>query len=134
MVLGASAQMQNNGPLYVGSNATMYMKSGNLTFGTSAATSTLKTLPKGEISLGSAATSSAGSTTQFVDGWVSTLGTGAFTFPIGEKVLTTNYYAPVKVIPITGSTGVSAAYFRANPHPTYQTTTLDATLAKISAL
>lgn len=141
MVLGASAQMQNNGPLYVGSNATLYMKSGNLTFGTSSTTSTLKTLPIGKISLGSTATysgatSSAGSTAQFVDGWVSTLGTTAFIFPIGEKGLTTNYYAPVKVTPITGSTGVSAAYFRVNPSVIGSTSILDldTSLAKISAL
>ena len=124
--------MQNNGPLFVGSNATMYMKSGNFTYGTSAATSTLKTRTVGKIAIGSGATSSAGSATQFLDGWVSTLGTADFLFPIGQKGLTENFYAPVKVIPAFGTTVVSTAYFRANPNSAYQTTTLDSSLAKIT--
>jgi hypothetical protein len=134
IILNAPAQMQNNGPLYVGSNASVFLSSGNLSFGTLASTSTLKTGTTGVFVINAGATTVAGSTTQFVDGWVSTLGTTAFTFPIGQVVSATNYYAPVKVTPVSGSTGVSAAYFRANPTTIGQTTTLDASLTSISVL
>lgn len=134
-LLSANAQIQNNGKLYVGSDGNLFLKSGTFNFGTAAATSTLKTgVTPGKISLASGATFLNGSATQFVDGLVSTLGTAAFTFPIGEIVTVTDFYAPIIVTPVSGSTGVNAAYFRDNTTTIGSTTTLDASLSKISAL
>ena len=135
-LVSANAQIQNNGTLYVGSSdSNLFLNSGTFNFGSSAATSTLKTgTTPGKISLASGATFSNGSATQFVEGWVSTLGTIAFTFPIGQIVSATNYYAPIKATPVSGSTGVSAAYFRDNTTTIGSTTILDASLSKISAV
>jgi hypothetical protein len=134
-LFSANAQIQNNGALYIGSEGNLFLNSGTFNFGTAAATSTLKTgTTPGKISLASVATFSNGSATQFVEGWVSTLGTAAFTFPIGQIVSATNYYAPIKATPVSGSTGVSAAYFRDNTTTIGSTTVLDASLSKISAV
>lgn len=134
IILGVNAQMQNNGLLHVGTNTQLFMKSGNLSFGNAATTTTFRNSPQGVLSIGADATSVTGSATQYVDGWVSKLGTAAFTFPIGQKVLSVNYYAPIKVVPVALSTGVSAAYFRDNTTTIGSTSILDASLAKISAL
>ena len=91
-LFSANAQIQNNGALYIGSEGNLFLNSGTFNFGNAAATSTLKTgTTPGKISLVSGATFSNGSATQFVEGWVSTLGTAAFTFPIGQIVSSTNY-------------------------------------------
>jgi hypothetical protein len=134
-LLSANAQIQNNGNLYVGSAGNLFLNSGAFSFGSTAKTATLKTGgTPGKISLASGATFSNSSATQFVDGLVSTLGTTSFTFPIGEIVTVTEFYAPIIVTPVSGSTGVNAAYFRDNTTTIGSTTTLDASLSQISAL
>ena len=107
------AQMHNNGALYIGANATAYMKTGEFSFGNSASTSTKKEDPKGVLSIASGAAIASGTSSQFVNGWVNTKGTGTFTFPVGVAS-STNYYAPIQAIPVSESTGVSTAYFRAD--------------------
>lgn len=107
------AQMHNNGALYIGANATAYMKTGEFSFGAFASTSTKKEDPKGVLSIASGAAIASGTSSQFVDGWVNTKGTGTFTFPVGVAS-STNYYAPIQATPVSGSLGVSTAYFRAD--------------------
>lgn len=134
-LLSANAQIQNNGTLYIGSEGNLFLNSGTFNFGTAAATSTLKTgVTPGKISLASGATFSNDSSTQFVDGLVSTLGTNAFTFPIGQIVSATKYYAPIKVTPVSGSAGVNATYFRDNTAAIGSTTILDTSLSNISVV
>lgn len=113
LMMNIQAQMYNNGAFFIGANATAYLDSGNFSFGTSAATSTQKTGAVGVLSIGSAATIESGTTSKFVDGWVNTKGTGTFTFPVGVAS-PTNYYAPIQATPVSGSPGVSTAYFRAD--------------------
>lgn len=122
------AQMHNNGALYIGANATAYMKTGEFSFGAFASTSTKKEDPKGVLSIASGAAIASGTSSQFVDGWVNTKGTGTFTFLVGVAS-STNYYAPIQATPVSGSTGVSTAYFRENPN---SIGTLDASLTSIS--
>ncbi len=122
------AQMHNNGALYIGANATAYMKTGEFSFGDSASTSTKKEDPKGVLSIASGAAIASGTSSQFVNGWVNTKGTGTFTFPVGVAS-PTNYYAPIQATPVSGSPGVSTAYFRENPN---SIGTLDASLTSIS--
>ena len=129
-----NAQMQNNGPLYVATGTTVYLKTGNFSFGPSAATTTFRTTPVGSLAIAPGATTSIGTTTQFVDGWVSTFGNTSFTFPIGQTVGPTKYYAPAKVIPIIGTTGISASYFRDNTTSVGQSATLDASLSAVAAI
>ena len=107
------AQMHNNGALYIGANATAYMKTGEFSFGAFASTSTKKEDPKGVLSIASGAAIASGTSSQFVNGWVNTKGTGTFTFPVGVAS-PTNYYAPIQATPVSGSPGVSTAYFRAD--------------------
>lgn len=107
------AQMHNNGALYIGANATAYMKTGEFSFGAFASTSTQKEDPKGVLSIASGAAIASGTSSQFVNGWVNTKGTGTFTFPVGVAS-PTNYYAPIQATPVSGSPGVSTAYFRAD--------------------
>lgn len=123
------AQMHNNGALYIGANATAYMETGEFSFGTLAATSTQKTGTSiGVLSIASGATIASGTSSQFVDGWVNTKDTGTFTFPVGVAS-STNYYAPIQATPVSGSSGVSAAYFRAAAN---SIGTLDETLTSVS--
>ncbi len=122
------AQMHNNGALYIGANATAYMKTGEFSFGVFASTSTKKEDPKGVLSIASGAAIASGTSSQFVNGWVNTKGTGTFTFPVGVAS-PTNYYAPIQATPVSGSPGVSTAYFRENPN---SIGTLDASLTSIS--
>ena len=70
-----NAQLQNNGPLYVATGTTIFLKTGNFSFGASATTSTFRSNPFGSFAIASGATSSIGTATQFVDGWVSTFPT-----------------------------------------------------------
>ena len=123
------AQMYNNGPLYIGANATTYMKTGEFSFGYFASTSTKKEDPKGVLSIASGAAIASGTSSQFVNGWVNTKGTGTFTFPVGVASPTNNY-APIQATPVSGSTGVSTAYFRASA--SLISSSLDETLTSIS--
>ena len=131
MFLNTHAQMHVNGALYIGANTTTYLKTGNFTFGTSASIATTKSAPYGLLSIGSGSNISSGSSTQFVDGWVNVMGTGTFLFPIGQRDLTINYYAPILATPVNSS-GISAAYFR--EATTTIGTTLDGSLSSISNL
>ena len=123
------AQMHNNGALYIGANATAYMKTGEFSFGAFASTSTKKEDPKGVLSIASGAAIASGTSSQFVNGWVNTKGTGTFTFPVGVASPTNNY-APIQATPVSGSTGVSTAYFRASA--SLISSSLDETLTSIS--
>lgn len=123
------AQMHNNGALYIGANATAYMKTGEFSFGVFASTSTKKEDPKGVLSIASGAAIASGTSSQFVDGWVNIKRIGTFTFPVGVAS-STNYYAPIQAIPVSESTGVSTAYFRASASSI--SSSLDETLTSIS--
>lgn len=135
LFINTQAQMHNKGNLFVGADATLYLENGHFNVGPLAVTTTIKPdLPDGigALSFGSAATIFSGTNTQFVDGWVSTLGTNTFRFPIGQTDLVTRYYAPAEATPVAGSTGVSAAYFRDNTSTIGAVT--DVNLTSISAL
>ncbi len=117
-VLGAqslSAQVQNNGTLFIGQSASLY-NNGAFTFGTSSVTETARGAGsnEGKLIFGPSATSSgaATSTTKFVDGYASTRKTGAsFELPTGDGTT----YAPVTVTNTSLTNGVSAAYTHAAP-------------------
>lgn len=131
LFLNTQAQMHVNGPFYIGVNATTYLKTGNFTFGASASVTTIKSSPYGLLSIASGSTISSGTSSLFVDGWVKILGTGTFTFPIGQRDLINSYYAPLVVTPVEGS-GVKAAYFR--DATTTIGTQVDGSLSSISNL
>lgn len=130
LIMNVQAQIHNEGALYIGANATTYLKNGNFSFGTSAATSTQKTgAAIGVLTIGSGASIDTGTVSQFVDGWVNTKGTEPFIFPVGV-FSSPKHYAPIQAIPVSGSTGVSATYFRADAHSI--SSFLDGTLTSIS--
>ncbi|MDO6430458.1 T9SS type A sorting domain-containing protein [Flavitalea sp. BT771] len=65
-----------------------------------------------------------------VNGVVTKVGTGAFTFPVGDA----NYYRPIAMSAPSSATDVfTAQYIRANPSPTYPQTSRDITLNNVSA-
>ena len=117
MLIGTSvvAQVRNNENLFIGSNATFYVNSGEITFGATATTTTSKTVPyaatDGKIILGSAATfSTDGAASKFVDGYAETRNNAATLLAIGAGTT----YAPVQVTP-SATTGTHAAYFNTAP-------------------
>lgn len=114
------AQVHNNGILHVDDNAIFYVHSGNVTFGSSSATSTSKSAPyaanDGKIMLGSGATfDTDGTSTKFVNGYAGTYSTSETTLALGAGTGLDAIYAPIKVIASTNTNGVHATYFNSEP-------------------
>jgi len=107
------AQVQNNAPLYIGDTGVAYVATGNFYFGNAPAlTATSRTgSVYGKLAFASGTTWSGASDSHYIDGYARTLGTSAFTFPIGQS----GVYAPAKVTP-TSANSIDAAYYRNTPN------------------
>ena len=128
-VSSSVAQLQNNAPVYIGDDSSVFVGSGTYYFGSSpGATQTTRAASTyGKLIFASGASTSGASDSHYVDGYVRTLGNSAFVFPVGQL----GVYAPVKVVPTT-TDGVDAAYYRANP--TTFGAALDGTVAALSTI
>ncbi|WP_396147829.1 hypothetical protein [Flavobacterium sp.] len=106
------AQVQNNGNLHIADQGQMYVQTSSYNFGASpATTSTTRTSSTyGKLIFESGVTHASASDSHFTDGYVRTLSTSQFIFPIGQS----GVYAPAAVI-ATANSGVDAAYYSANP-------------------
>ncbi len=122
-------QVQNNGVLYIGDNASFHMTSGAYNFGASPATTkTTKTASiYGNLSFATGVTWSNAGNAHYADGYVRHYGTDKFLFPLGDG----GVYAPLEAT-ASDATGIDAAYFNANPSAVG--TALDATVLGISAV
>lgn len=106
------AQIQNNGTVFVGTNATLYTNS-VFVFGTGSVTEADRGTGSnyGKIIFGSVATTSGASSTTgqtlFVDGFASTLKNGLFELPTAQGSI----YAPIAVSTSTVTNGVDAAFY-----------------------
>lgn len=122
-------QVQNNGDLYIGDNASFYIASGSYNFGASPATTkTTKTASiYGNLSFASGVTWSNAGNAHYADGFVRHYGTDKFLFPLGDG----GVYAPLEAT-ASDATGLDAAYFNANPSAVG--TALDATVLGISTI
>ena len=104
------AQVQNNGTLHIGDNASFYVGSGSFTFGTGSTTSTTRTTTTyGKLALASGVTVSgaASGDALFTDGFVSTKSSSYLVLPTGQ----TTTYAPIGVENAAVTNGVEAAYY-----------------------
>lgn len=125
-----TAQVQNNGSLYIGDGGSVFVKTGAFTFGASSTTVTSRTATTfGKLIFANSVTESGAATggTLFTNGYASTLSTAFFLLPVGQSTV----YAPVGVLNAAApSAGVHAAYFRTNPATADSDadTTADATL------
>lgn len=110
-----TAQVQNNGSLYIGDGGSVFVKTGAFTFGASSTTVTSRTATTfGKLIFANGVTTSGAATggTLFTDGYASTLSTTFILLPVGQSTV----YAPVGVL--NGATpvnGVHAAYYNAAP-------------------
>lgn len=106
------AQVQNNGNLYIADEGQMYVQTSSYNFGASPATTyTTRTISTyGKLIFESGVTHGSASDSHFMDGYIRTLSTSQFIFPIGQS----GVYAPAAVIP-NNNTGVDAAYYRSSP-------------------
>lgn len=116
---GLQAQVQNNGILHVAANSYLYVNNGDVSFGSSSATTTNVTSPysatDGRIILGSTSSfSTDGTAPKFVTGYAETRNTTETLLAIGAGTT----YAPIKVTSSAG-TGVHATYINAAPLTTY---------------
>lgn len=132
----ATAQVQNNGSLFVGANGILFVNSSPMTFGAASTTTTFRVAPydatDGKIILGSAATfSTNGAASTFVDGYAGTISTAETTLTIGAGTV----YAPIKVTATTNGgvtfKNVHAAYFNTAPLTAFGST-LDASVAAVA--
>lgn len=81
------------------------------------------------ITLNDGATVTGAGKTRFVNGIVRKIGDEAFTFPTGVKQGSVYKYAPVQIsTPANTTDEYSACYVGANPNPTYNTSSKDASL------
>lgn len=121
----ANAQMTNNGILSISDNSNVYLASGTFTFGSGATTTTTRTVNNyGKLQFQSGATTTGATNTSLLNGYGTTIGATAFTFPIGQS----GVYAPAQVTPSATGT-INAAYYRGAP------STIDADLdASVSAI
>ena len=112
-LLKVTAQVQNNTIISVNDDTALFVSSnaGNFTFGGSSTTKTTRTTGHyGRITFASGISTNNATNTNYLDGYVRTLGTTAFIMPIGQS----GVYAPAIVVPTT-SNGVDGAYYHANP-------------------
>lgn len=124
-----NAQVQNNGNLHIANEGQMYVQTSSYNFGAAPATTstTRTTSTYGKLIFESGVTHASASDAHFVDGYVRTLSTSQFIFPIGQS----GVYAPAAVI-ATAATGVDAAYYRANPSTIG--TAIDGSITSISSI
>ena len=125
------SQVHNNGVFHVGSNATFYVKSGDISFGASSSTSTSKSSPyvssDGKIILGSSANFAVvQNATKYVNGFAGTFNTNETILAIGAGF----NYAPIKVAANSNGQGVHAAYFNSAPLATF--VGLDASVSQVA--
>ncbi len=125
------AQVQNNGILHVNANSYLYIGNGDLTFGSSSATTTNVTSPysatDGKIILGSSSSfSTDGTAPKFINGYAETRSTAETLLAIGAGTT----YAPVKVT-TSATTGVHATYINTAPLTAYGST-LDASVTTVA--
>lgn len=112
-LLNVTAQVQNNTIISILDDTSLYLSSnaGNFTFGGSSITTTTRTAGHyGRVIFDTAISANNAANTNYLDGYVRTLGTTAFIMPIGQS----GVYAPAKVIPTT-TDGVDGAYYSSNP-------------------
>lgn len=125
-----SAQVSNNGNIYIADLGEMYVATSDFNFGGSpASTATTRTAnTNGVLSFGGSATSSGGADTHFLDGYGKTYSNSFFVIPVGQ----TGVYAPVGIDALN-TDGVSTAFYRSDPTVTFGTT-LASSLSAISAV
>jgi hypothetical protein len=121
------AQVQNNGVLYIGDNANLFVQSGDYNFGTGSTTVTSTTASiYGKLQLGASATTSGAATGAglFVNGYATTFSNSYFVLPTGQ----TTTYAPIGITNATVTSGVSAAFTLGTPA---NSANLDATISAL---
>lgn len=120
-----TAQVQNNGALYIGEGSSFYVKSGSYNFGSGSTTETKRDGSYGKLIFGTDATSSGATTgtSLFVNGFASSLKSGLFVLPTGAGTT----YAPISVDNTSVTNGVDAAYYHST-NETGLTTPLTAVL------
>ncbi|AWH86075.1 hypothetical protein HYN59_13560 [Flavobacterium album] len=124
---GASAQVQNNGSLYIAEGGVMYIANSGFAFGAAPAqTATSRASSNGVLAFAGNATWSNASAAHFVDGYIRYYGTSPFIAPVGD-----NIYAPAGITPSDNS-GVDAAYF--NEAPSAVGTALNSAVSAISGV
>ena len=102
------AQVKNASIIYVSDNSVFYVDSNTIDFSLTATTATSRTASNyGALIINSAANWSGASDNHFTDGFVRTLNSSNFTFPIGQS----GTYAPAKINFSTSGTA-DAAYFK----------------------
>jgi hypothetical protein len=106
-----TAQVQNNGAIYIGEGASFFVKSGSYTFGSGSTTATKIDGSFGKLVFGTDATFSGASSGAglFVNGYASSRKSGLFELPTGEGTI----FAPISVDNASVINGVDAAYFHA---------------------
>ena len=114
------AQVSQNSILYISDNTFFYMDAavGNYSFGT--ATTSLSKSTKtitpgytyGRLIFDDTVTHSGAANTHFFDGYVTTLSSNDFIFPVGDGTGVNALYAPAKVNATTAN-GVDAAFYKA---------------------
>lgn len=104
-----TAQVQNNGIIYIGEGASFYVKSGSYTFGSDSTTETIRDGSYGKLIFGIDATSSGATTGAglFINGFASSLKSGLFELPTGGGTT----YAPLSIENTSVTNGVDAAYY-----------------------
>jgi hypothetical protein len=110
-------QVAQNGTMYISDNTYFFLSPGvtNFSFGTSPATTTTTrtNLSYGKLFFDNGVTWSSGVSNHVVNGYVGTLSTSSFTFPIGDGAYN---YSPARVSSIaSNSAGIDAAYWLADP-------------------
>jgi hypothetical protein len=120
-----TAQVQNNGAIYIGEGASFFVKSGSYNFGSGSTTETKRDGSYGKLVFGTDATFSgaASGAGLFVNGFASSRKTGLFELPTGEGTI----FAPISVDNASVTNGVDAAYYHTT-NTTGLTTPLTAVL------
>lgn len=128
-VSSSVAQLQNNAPVYIGDDSSVFVGTGTYYFGSSpgATQTTRAAATYGKLIFASGASISGASDSHYVDGYVRTLGNTVFVFPVGQS----GVYAPVQAVPTT-TDGVDAAYYSASP--TTIGAALDGTVTALSTI
>ena len=123
-----TAQVQNNGAIYIGEGASFFVKSGTYTFGSGSTTATKRDGSYGKFVFGTDATFSGTSSGAglFVNGFASSRKSGLFELPTGAGTI----FAPISVDNASVTNGVDAAYFPAT-NATGLTTPLTAVLLSL---
>lgn len=126
------AQVKNNGILYIKANSKAHVKSGAFTFGAASNTATNRSANYGILSFGSSATAAQVplAANQFVNGYMSYLGTAEFLMPLGDRNLVSSFVGLIKVQP-TSTNGVDAAY---NHNTGPNTTTVGSNILAVSTV